>query len=92
MRTEIKAAIIGAIALIIAAFITGIFQLPSNDKSSDTINSGYAQNSIIGGGSGNTFILNNVPDTVTKEAITVLEMKLNQSEENIHWSSVKKIN
>lgn len=86
MRAEIKAAIIGAIALIIAAFITGIFQLPSNDKSSDTINSGYAQNSIIGGGSGNTYILNNAPDTATKEAVTVLEMKLNQTEENVTFT------
>ncbi|MCZ7383704.1 MAG: hypothetical protein O8C63_03020 [Candidatus Methanoperedens sp.] len=83
MRTEIKVAIIGATALIIAAFITGIFQLPSNDKSTDTINSGFSQNSIIGGGSGNTFILNNAPDTATKDAITVLEGKLNQTEENI---------
>ncbi|MBU3965796.1 MAG: hypothetical protein KKG76_00230 [Euryarchaeota archaeon] len=84
---EIKVAKIGFYALIIAALITGLFQLVSKDKSSsETINYGDFQSSMTGGGIGNTYIYYNVPETATKQAIKEfeeLQKRLNQTDDKV---------
>lgn len=83
----IKAAKIGAVAIIIAAVIGVIFVLYPKDKSSsDTINSGDIQSSMIGGGVGNTYIYNNVPESATRQAIKgfeELQKRLNQTDDKV---------
>jgi tetratricopeptide (TPR) repeat protein len=83
----IKAAKIGAVAIIIAAAIGGIFALYPKDKSSNTINPSNIGSSInvIGDIRGNVYLNapENVSETTTSRVIRELQSELNQTENNV---------
>lgn len=83
----IKVAKIGAVALIMAAIISGIFLFIDSNKSSDIVTSSNVIGSIMGKTGDITFsnstIIYNTPETATKVAITRLneiENRVNQTE------------
>ena len=86
----IKAALIGAIALIIAAIIGGLFSLDSRNHKSQTPK--IAANGNVEGTisvlqeTGSVTINYNVPESATKDAIKELEKKLNETDEKINLS------
>jgi tetratricopeptide (TPR) repeat protein len=86
----IKAALIGAIALIIAAIIGGVFSLSSKNNKSQTTEiaaGGNVEGTIsVLQETGSVTINYNVPESATKDAIKELEKKLNETDEKINLS------
>jgi len=86
----IKAAWIGAVALIIAAIIGGLFLLKArNDKSQapSITATGNVEGTIsVLQETGSVIINYNVPESVTKDAIDELEKKLNTTDEKVELS------
>jgi hypothetical protein len=86
----IKAAWIGAAALIVAAIVTGIFSLYNRSgkkQSQNIISSGNIDGSIsVLQDTGSVTINYNVPRSATKNAIDELEKKVNATNEKIELS------
>lgn len=86
----IKVAWIGAIALIIAAVIGGLFQLASRNNKSQApkiaVNGNVEGTISILQETGSVIINYNVPESATKDAIKELERKLNTTDEKINIS------
>lgn len=86
----IKAAWIGAIALIIAAIIGGVFLLYSKKDKSQTpeiLANGNVEGTIsVLQETGSVTINYNVPESATKDAIKELENKLSETDEKINLS------
>lgn len=83
----IKAAKITLYGVIIVAVIAGIFQLYSNNKSSNMISPNNVGSSInvIGDIKGNIYLnaTENLPETTTSKVIKELQREVNQTESNV---------